>query len=49
MRIDPESGDVDAEIQIRNEAQKVAAGEGFVWVTVRAPVEEQLEEEGAES
>ncbi len=48
MRIDPESGDVEATIEIGNEPQKVAAGEGFVWVTVRAPAEEELEDEGGE-
>ena len=36
-RIDPESGDVEATIGVGNEPQRVAAGEGGVWVTVRAP------------
>ncbi len=35
-RIDPESGDVQATIELGNEPQRVAAGEGGVWVTVRA-------------
>ena len=43
MRLDPESGDVVATIEIGNEPQRVAAGEGSVWVTVRAPVEDSLE------
>jgi DNA-binding beta-propeller fold protein YncE/predicted Ser/Thr protein kinase len=38
-RIDPESNDVEAEIEIGNEPQRLAAGEGSVWVTVRAPDE----------
>ena len=38
-RIDPESGDVVATIDIGNEPRRIAAGEGAVWVTVRAPVE----------
>ena len=37
MRIDPESGDVVATIGLGNEPQRIAAGEGAVWVTVRAP------------
>jgi YVTN family beta-propeller protein len=36
-RIDPESGDVVATIDIGNEPRRIAAGEGAVWVTVRAP------------
>jgi len=36
-RIDAESGDVAKTIGIGNEPQRIAAGEGFVWVTVRAP------------
>ena len=39
-RIDPESGDVVATIGIGNEPQRIAAGEGRVWVTVRAPEDE---------
>ena len=39
-RIDEESGDVVKTIDIGNHPQRVAAGEGFVWVTVRAPDEE---------
>jgi YVTN family beta-propeller protein len=35
-RIDPESGDVTARIDVGNEPQRVAAGAGGVWVTVRA-------------
>ncbi len=38
-RLDPESGDVVATIDIGNEPRRIAAGEGAVWVTVRAPVE----------
>ena len=37
MRLDPESGDVVATIGLGNEPQRIAAGEGAVWVTVRAP------------
>ena len=43
MRLDPESGDVVATIGIGNEPQRVAAGEGSVWVTVRAPADDSLE------
>ena len=43
MRLDPDSGDVVAEIGVGNEPQRVAAGEGSVWVTVRAPAEDSLE------
>ncbi len=43
MRLDPESGDVVAEIGVGNEPQRVSAGEGSVWVTVRAPAEDSLE------
>ena len=45
MRLDPETGDVVATIGIGNEPQRVAAGEGAVWVTVRAPAEDSLESE----
>jgi serine/threonine protein kinase len=43
-RIDPESGEVEATIAIGNEPQRLASGEGSVWVTVRA-----AEEAGVES
>ncbi len=43
MRLDPESGDVVATIGIGNEPQRIASGEGAVWVTVQAPAEEELE------
>ena len=36
-RIDPTSGKPVATIGIGNEPQRVAAGAGSVWVTVRAP------------
>jgi YVTN family beta-propeller protein len=36
-RIDPETGEVTTTIEIGNEPQRVAAGEGAVWVTVQAP------------
>ena len=38
-RLDPESGDMVATIEIGNEPQRIAAGEGAVWVTVQAPGE----------
>jgi serine/threonine protein kinase len=44
MRLDPETGDVKATIDIVNEPQRIAAGAGRVWVTVRAP-EPELEED----
>ena len=43
MRIDPESNEVVATIRPGNEPQRAAAGEGFVWVTVRAPEDEASE------
>jgi streptogramin lyase len=43
MRLDPESGDVVATIGIGNDPQRIASGEGLVWVTVQAPAEEELE------
>jgi YVTN family beta-propeller protein len=36
-RIDEETGEVLATIHVGNEPQHITAGEGFVWVTVRAP------------
>ena len=39
-RIDPETNEVVATIEIRNVPQRIAAGEGAVWVTVQAPPEE---------
>jgi serine/threonine protein kinase len=39
MRLDPETGHVDATIELGNEPQRIAAGGGSVWVTVRAPRE----------
>jgi serine/threonine protein kinase len=45
MRLDPESGHVDATIRIGNEPQRIAVGEGRVWVTVRAPEPEAAEDE----
>ena len=43
-RIDPETGDVVATIGLGNEPQRVAAGLGRVWVTVRAAPEEETTE-----
>ena len=40
MRLDPETGKVEATIALGNEPQRIAAGEGRVWVTVRAPERE---------
>ena len=37
MRLDAETGKRVATIELGNEPQRVAAGEGRVWVTVRAP------------
>ena len=42
-RIDPETNEVVETITVGNEPQRVAAGEGRVWVTVRAPEDEELE------
>jgi YVTN family beta-propeller protein len=42
-RIDAGSGEVGKTIRIGNEPQRVAAGEGYVWVTVGAPDDEPLE------
>jgi YVTN family beta-propeller protein len=39
-RIDPETGDVTSTIGLGNEPQRLAVGKGSVWVTVRAPEEE---------
>jgi serine/threonine protein kinase len=36
MRLDPETGDVKATVDVGNEPQRIAAGAGRVWVTVRA-------------
>lgn len=36
-RIDADSGEVVKTIGIGNEPQRIAAGEGYVWATVRAP------------
>ena len=36
-RLDPETGEVVATIEIGNEPQRMAAGGGAVWVSVRAP------------
>ena len=36
-RIDPDSNEVVSTIRLGNEPHRVAAGEGRVWVTVRAP------------
>ena len=36
-RLDPESGEAVARIEIGNEPWRIAAGEGAVWVSVRAP------------
>jgi len=46
MRIDPETGDVRATIDVGNEPQRIAAGAGRVWVTVRAaePASEETRE-----
>jgi DNA-binding beta-propeller fold protein YncE len=41
-RIDPETNEVVATIEIGNGLQHIAAGEGAVWVTVQAS-EEQTE------
>jgi hypothetical protein len=42
-RIDEASGDVVETIEVGNDPQRVAAGEGSVWVTVRAHEDESLE------
>jgi len=39
MRINPDTGKVEATIELGNEPQRIAVGGGFVWVTVRAPEE----------
>ena len=39
-RIDEESGEVVETIDVGNDPQHIAAGEGFVWVTVRGSEEE---------
>jgi YVTN family beta-propeller protein len=44
MRLEPETGRVLATIAVGNEPQRIAAGAGSVWVTVRAP--EAAAEEG---
>ena len=43
MRLDAESGEVEATIGLGNEPQRLATGAGRVWVTVRAPEEETIE------
>jgi DNA-binding beta-propeller fold protein YncE len=42
-RLDPETGDVEATIGVGNEPQRLVAGGGRVWVTVRAPEEPAVE------
>ena len=37
MRLDPETGDVEATVALGNVPERVAVGDWFVWVTVRAP------------
>ena len=36
-RLDPETGETVATIELGNEPQRLAAGGGAVWVTVQAP------------
>jgi DNA-binding beta-propeller fold protein YncE/predicted Ser/Thr protein kinase len=48
-RLDPETGDVVATIELGNEPQRVAAGEGRVWVTVRLSEEDALESSAPQS
>ena len=39
MRLDPDTGDVEATVGLGNVPERIAVGDGFVWVTVRAPEE----------
>jgi hypothetical protein len=45
-RLDLETGDVVTTIELGNEPQRVAAGEGRLWVTVRLSEEDALESSG---
>jgi serine/threonine protein kinase len=39
-RLDPDTGDVVATTRLGNEPQRVAVGDGFVWLSVRGPEQE---------
>ena len=47
-RLDPDTGDVVATVEIGNEPQRVAAGEGRLWVSVRLSEDDALESSAPE-